>query len=62
MDDLADAVENLLVVRLHLDGVGPLTEHQEQHRVGHEVEAGESRPLLLQVALQALLALFELDE
>ena len=62
VDDLADAVENLLVVRLHLHGVGSLAEHQEQHGVGHEVEAGEPRPFLLQIALQALLALFELDE
>lgn len=27
--DLADAIEDLLVVRLHLDGVGALAEHQE---------------------------------
>lgn len=62
VDDLADAVENLLVVRLHLHGIRPLAEHQEQHGVGHEVKAGESRSLLLQVSLQAFLALFELDE
>ena len=62
MDDLTDAVENFLIVRLHLHRVGPLAEHQEQYRVGDEVEPWEPRALLLQVALETLLALFELHE
>lgn len=62
VNDLADAVEHLLVVWLHLHGVGPLAEHQEQHGVRDKVKPGEPRSLLLQVALKALLALLQLHE
>ena len=62
VDHVADGVEDLLVVLLHLQRVRALREDLQQHRVRDEVEARELVALLLEVALERLLALLELVE
>jgi len=60
--DVLDGVEHVLVVLVHGQRVRPLRQDREQLGVRHEVEPREGLLLLLEVALQALLALLELAE
>lgn len=61
VDDLADTIEDLFVVWLHLNRVGTLAQHEQEYRVRDEVKAGEPRSLLFQVPLKALLTLLQFN-